>query len=70
MYSAGAGKMHRSFASLKMTTWIDAVDSRTRRQKTPRKFRIAIRSIYYIRERFEHAVGRVCEGTTQAMHYR
>jgi len=37
----------------------------TRRQKTLRKFRIAIRSLI-----FENAVGRVCEGMTQAMHYR
>src|SRR6266436_7587776 len=35
MYSAGAGKMHRSFASLKMTTWIDAVDSRDSTPENP-----------------------------------
>src|SRR6266481_7957129 len=35
MYSAGAGKMHRSFASLKMTTWIDAVDSRDPTPENP-----------------------------------
>jgi hypothetical protein len=66
MHSAGAGKMHRSSASLKMTAWIDAMDFPwTRRQKTPRKLRIAVRSLI-----FEHAGSRVGEGATQAMHYR
>jgi hypothetical protein len=69
MHSAGVGKMRRSFASLKMTGWMDAMDSG---DPTPENtLQVQDRDPFHnIRERFEHAVDRVCEGTTQAMHYR
>jgi len=55
--------------SVKMTGWMDAMDSGDPTSENPAQ--VQDRDPFHsIRERFELAVGRVCEGTTQAMHYR
>ena len=51
--------------SVKMTGWMDAMDCED--PTLENTLQVQGRDPFHI---FEHAVGRVCEGTTLVMHYR